>query len=807
MTHQDTNMESIEELKVEIDRLNRELSEASHEKIQAAEYGLVVLEEKQALKQQYEDLESLYESTKHELQLAKTALDQEQINLKKHTQYEVTHEETLLQETASREADFISRISDLENEIKQCRLSVDRTKSENERVASRNSELNDVTEKLEVQRKQIKDELREYKFRETRLLQDYSELEEENIQLQKQVSGLKSSQVEFEAMKHEIRRMNEETEYLNTQVEDLAKLKEIAEKQIEETLNALEHEREQKHALKKELDGKMLSELEALNEDLESSTDRLQLDREECSSPDHPILRRMEHEFRASLPNEGSPQPAPATVSDLLSELHTTEVERLEAQLNSLKNEKSELSRTLQESHKELRNTKDALSEQSKRVNQLSAVVDQKVFSEFDEDGGASEDEESEQYEDLLDKDREIAMLKKEINRYEKRFLAAVTRVQKQQAELQSYRTSSADELQNIPTKVYNDLQAEMNVLNDNNRKQNSTVKELERKLKETSEIMGESQGNLNCMRDELISISEDLAQLYHHICTVNGETPNKVMLEHFKNTRMSRREGFHTQIASKLRGIAPSRSNNASGMSRKERRNADRNSKDIDEAMLEAASTNGTGDAKVEQNGILNSEGPADASTCFTMLATMRDQVKYLKRAVEHTLESARQHRVDGGGSAENEDLQDQVVKLKALLSTKREQITTLRTVLKANKTTAEVALANLKSKYANEKAIVAETMMKLRNELKALKEDAATFASLRAMFATRCDDYVTQLDEMQRKLASAEEERKTLNSLLRMAIQQKLALTQRLEDYEISSERQSSRRSGTRRQKSSRN
>lgn len=54
-------------------------------------------------------------------------------------------------------------------------------------------------------------------------------------------------------------------------------------------------------------------------------------------------------------------------------------------------------------------------------------------------------------------------------------------------------------------------------------------------------------------------------------------------------------------------------------------------------------------------------------------------------------------------------------------------------------NNQTAEVALANLKSKYENEKAMVTETMMKLRNELKALKEDAATFSSLRAMFATR--------------------------------------------------------------------
>lgn len=84
-------------------------------------------------------------------------------------------------------------------------------------------------------------------------------------------------------------------------------------------------------------------------------------------------------------------------------------------------------------------------------------------------------------------------------------------------------------------------------------------------------------------------------------------------------------------------------------------------------------------------------------------------------------------------------EEMQEQVVKLKALVSTKREQIATLRTVLKANKQTAEVALANLKSKYESEKAVVTETMAKLRHELKALKEDAATFASLRSMFAAR--------------------------------------------------------------------
>lgn len=54
------------------------------------------------------------------------------------------------------------------------------------------------------------------------------------------------------------------------------------------------------------------------------------------------------------------------------------------------------------------------------------------------------------------------------------------------------------------------------------------------------------------------------------------------------------------------------------------------------------------------------------------------------------------------------------------------------------------------------------------------------------------RCDEYVIQLDDMQRQLAAAEDEKKTLNSLLRMAIQQKLALTQRLEDLEFHNEQE---------------
>lgn len=174
-------------------------------------------------------------------------------------------------------------------------------------------------------------------------------------------------------------------------------------------------------------------------------------------------------------------------------------------------------------------------------------------------------------------------------------------------------------------------------------------------------------------------------------------------------------------------------------------------------------------------------------------MVDVILEQLKTLKTTTEKAIDSFKQSKPSSDGQLPIDvlELQEQVIKLKSLLSTKREQIATLRTVLKANKQTAEVALANLKSKYENEKLVVTETMQKLRNELKTLKEDAATFATLRAMFTARCDEYVAQLDEAQRMLLAAEEEKKTLNSLLRLAIQQKLKLTQRLEDLEMENER----------------
>lgn len=58
-------------LRAEVKRLSHELAETTREKIQAAEYGLAVLEEKHQLKMQFEELEVDYEAIRGEMEQLK----------------------------------------------------------------------------------------------------------------------------------------------------------------------------------------------------------------------------------------------------------------------------------------------------------------------------------------------------------------------------------------------------------------------------------------------------------------------------------------------------------------------------------------------------------------------------------------------------------------------------------------------------------------------------------------------------------------------------------------------------------------
>ncbi|GFO43583.1 Bicaudal d-like protein 2 [Plakobranchus ocellatus] len=800
-------MASTDDLQAEVERLSHELEETTKQKLQAAEYGLAVLDEKQQLQQQYDELETQLENTKSELQCVKEALSKHHSTFRRHHESGVHQEEKFLEETAQREEIYQSSITDLEQDLKTTRANLSRVTAENERLASELSELNhqvqlrqetiyELNEVLEQQRQQLRHECREFKVRENRNLSDYAELEEENISLQKQVSQLKQNQVEFESTKHETLRLRGDLEDLNMQLDELGGLKSIVEAKLGEALQALAQEREQKHSLKKELDQRIsqesmfnlsnLAHLGGLSEGLtfNSHTEP----EEDMEGSAHPALKRIEADFNFKKSEDGNPTPRPGTVGDILSEIQVTEVGKLESLLQQSEDEKMELQKALDDAKKLIEETQKDLIEQKERADHLKATISNVAAlqerTKLPNDLQVSYDEGllAEIAEETDPEKKILLELKQNWQHNEKKYTTAMKEIGNLHAEISRLQTRNARVGDPAIEKALEELRSKCD-------QYERRIQDQEADLKVAQQTAGTAQTSLSDLQADLYRITEDLAQLYHLVCQVTGETPSRVMLDHAKGG--SSAIGAESEEREEKAG---KKEENGIGSTNDSTEKSVMPNGEGDASNVASEDTKGPQKSSRSQNP---EKEKSDPTSCGTLSETIVDQVKFLRRAIEHLMEASKQWQQQGSAGGEDagdddrQEMQEQIIKLKAMLSTKREQIATLRSVLKANKSTAEVALANLKQKYETEKVIVTETMMKLRNELKSLKEDAATFASLRAMFAQRCDEYVTQLDEMQRQLSAAEEEKKTLNSLLRMAIQQKLALTQRLEDLEFDRER----------------
>lgn len=181
------------------------------------------------------------------------------------------------------------------------------------------------------------------------------------------------------------------------------------------------------------------------------------------------------------------------------------------------------------------------------------------------------------------------------------------------------------------------------------------------------SDVAGESQGSLSVAQDELVTFSEELATLYNHVCMCNNETPNRVMLDFYKEGKGGRSspEGRgHRSPILLTKGLFP-----------------EPGKTDLSDGSPSPVSSlpSPVSDHRREPMNIYN------------LVAIIRDQIKHLQLAVDRTTELSRQRvaSLEYGTVADKdkEACMEEILKLKSLLSTKREQIATLRTVLKANK------------------------------------------------------------------------------------------------------------------------
>lgn len=168
-------------------------------------------------------------------------------------------------------------------------------------------------------------------------------------------------QVEFESIKLDLTQKNEEQDELRAQLDEAARLREIAERQLDEALEALKEEREQKNSLRRELSALTLNPFDSVG-NLELHLEQLDDGQEEGhgggegegehqdsgtnngpgsapGSANPPHLGGSKNNgliHRYSTPRNSDVflrAPASGLVSDLLSELHFSDSQKLKQQL------------------------------------------------------------------------------------------------------------------------------------------------------------------------------------------------------------------------------------------------------------------------------------------------------------------------------------------------------------------------------------------------------------------------------------------------------------------------------------------
>lgn len=196
------------------------------------------------------------------------------------------------------------------------------------------------------------------------------------------------------------------------------------------------------------------------------------------------------------------------------------------------------------------------------------------------------------------------------------------------------------------------DLSSQVCSLESDCRGERAQLARLQRELDETNTAAGETRRTLGVAQDELASFSEELANLYHHVCVCNNETPSRVTLDFYREGKDSKedREG--------------------------------KEEKTVNASPAETAASPGPASVRDSRRE------PMDVCVLAAMI---REQMRHLQQAVERGTQLARQRlaplELAAVPDKEQAACMEEILKLRSLLSTKREQIATLRAVLKANK------------------------------------------------------------------------------------------------------------------------
>ena len=208
----------------------------------------------------------------------------------------------------------------------------------------------------------------------------------------------------------------------------------------------------------------------------------------------------------------GEEQEEAAPAGDLFSEIHLGQLKKLEKQLDSSEVEKQHLSTNMKDIQSRLDGTLKDAALQKARVAELLAYV-----ANLDK---LTADENSRLY------TRDNGTVEQHKTWQNK----CVTELDALKENLKHFKVEDQQTFDSV-TKLKNELSD----MKEQMQNQEKTLSELSHDIKIMDSLSIESQTVLGQAQNELSNVTEELAKIYHHICTANNITPSRVMLEHSK--------------------------------------------------------------------------------------------------------------------------------------------------------------------------------------------------------------------------------------------------------------------------------
>lgn len=635
-------------------------------------------------------------------------------------------EQDLLTLSVTREMEMTQEIHDLEMELKSLRAAYDHLVAENDKMAAHLANLQSRLRESESERAQLRGELREMKMKDTQSLADYTDLEEENISLQKQLLQMKQAQVEFEALKLEMKRYREETDILNAQLEEMTHLKMVTQRSLGEALDALQVERERVHSLQREMDFRAIQAQQELSCVSSASGASSVFSGGSFGTPK--TGRRWSRGVLDSgtCIDEDESGCYSEAQNDLLSEIQCTEQRKFENVLSRVEVEKADLQRQLEEAQGGLQLARREIHLKKEEIEALQSQID--TIMSIEDETSCELAGEANSPEEM----GEQARLRQLVRSQEHKYAIALKQISSLQQEVKR-----CHELEQLTRQFDSeeDLRGELLQLRSRLAQRDAVIHTLESDVTLLNALTKRNNTNVTAVYEDLRGAAHELMRMYCSGTKAAGQKPARYVMEHLSCYKLLLSDDGLPVEAEQAE------------------------SKDLTDVCRMA-----------EALVYLTKHSSGSVSALL--------QTRDLKQPSQQQQEAK-----------DAEEIHQQLAHLRSMVLTKREQVATLRNVLRANKKTAEEALANLKTRCEHEKSRASETMTKLRQELKGYREEAATFVSLRALYAQKCDGYVTELDELQRRHQLATDERNTFRSLLSIALAQKGELAKKVEELEKTS------------------